>query len=111
MRPSLPPLISRSPRLLQARADTLSGCPFKICAHSPLCAFHTNTSPSPLPLPPLAKRQLSGFQAMLLTLPLCPGSLASSVPSKLSHRQTLPSSPQLASCVPSGLHATQRILV
>src|SRR5438067_7410543 len=116
--PSLPPLTSRSPSSLQARANTIPVCPLKACRRSALWAppraSHTNSSPlppCPWPLPPLANRVPSGLHATLATRPLCPCSRCSSVPSEASHRHTLPSSPPLASRVPSGLHATRRILV
>jgi len=54
---------------------------------------------------------LEGLHATHITIPRCPSSLARSRPSLVSHKHTLPSSPQLARCAPSGLHATRRILV
>src|SRR6266851_2572171 len=71
----------------------------------------TKSSPLPWPPPPLASWVPSGLQATISTMLPCPCNEARSRPSEAFHRQTLPSSLQLASCVPSGLHSTLRMMV
>src|SRR5204863_10135749 len=92
------------------------GCPFKVWTSSLsgqalwLPISHKNNSPPSLPPPPLTNCVPSGLQSTLITLPLCPCSFPIIVPSEASHRQMLPSSPQPAKRVPSGLQARRRIL-
>src|SRR5438270_4149732 len=109
--PSLPPLTNTAPVGLQASAYTITFGSLQACRRSPPCASQTTSSPTPLLPPPLASRVPSGLQATLMTMPSCPWNCCSSVPSRAFHRHTLPSSLQLASNFPSGLHATRRILV
>src|SRR5260370_24657768 len=111
MLPSLPPLTNTAPVGLQASAYTIAFGSLQACRRSPLCTSQTKSSPPPLLPPPLASRVPSGLQATLRTMPRCPWNCCSSVPSRAFHRHTLPSSPQLATRLPSVLHATRRILV
>src|SRR5260370_27664757 len=109
--PSPPPLISTPPLGSHARAYVIPPRSLKMDSRSPLYASQTTISPLPWPPPPLASRVPSGLQVTLSTmLPwLC--SEARNPPSEASHRQTLPSSLQLARCVPSGLHSILRMMV
>src|SRR5260221_12973756 len=111
MVPSLLPLTSTAPVGRQTSAFTTVFGSLKACRRSPLCASQTTNSPPPLLPPPPASRVPSGLQAILMTVLRCPWNCWSSVPSEAFHRHTLPSSLPLASRVPSGLHATRRILV
>src|SRR3989442_14615723 len=106
--PSLPPLISTSPRGFQATAEDAPGCPARARTRSPRCASHTKSCPPSLPPPAEASQLPSGLQATLMMASWCPTSRRSSVLSLASHTYTKPSLPPPTHRVPSGLQATWR---